>query len=347
MAPDVMRDVDYAVRLGWTLAEFRGRVWYEDHVPIGLPPSALPLTRERSNFDRMTDCHDAIKALVTDLHAEARPFESGTTLGDAINEAAARIKDLREPPTEADPSRTQVRQQLRRLSASWDREIRASLHPKALHGYELGRGFGEARWELEVDDGVSRQERLQSLLGSERVSQLTRILRILRARFDQDTWYALKASLEGWSAQTSRRKRSQSWIDAALNQLRQQSDIWHDLLLLELRADDLVTPELVLRTGRQLAGKLRVFTRWQVVLLTVAGLLVAGGAAALTVSIGDSALFHAVGAFTAAAGALWIGVTGVTTGAKNSASGLFVQLRQAFNAQLAARAATVLPEDGT
>jgi hypothetical protein len=190
---DAAEQVQIALRLGWTLAEFRGR---NELIALGAdapiegvstpsdrPPHVLALGEQRSVHEREIEVERALDILIdhlgfqVDLH-ELTGYRGRK--GTARDEVRGLCIALREASPE---SRHQHWANLDKLLYGWDAKIQDELPGRTLAlawAYKLGRGLGEIAWSLhpQVPDA---ERRWRWMLGKVRRDTLSRYAERLAA----------------------------------------------------------------------------------------------------------------------------------------------------------------------
>ncbi len=334
-------DVISAFRLGWAIAELRGRYRPDlqkaasEQATHGAkrPEHALPLFDERSWKEQRIEVEEIVDALSVALNLEELASD-GRQVG---------FKQLQKPMSDLDgnPDDAKTWNQLTEGFYEWDAAIQdeLTLKPRPAAGYQLGRGLSEAYWNLhpELDD-PSDFRSWTFLLGEHRRATLITLLRRLAAYVDRLTVPAVMTSLEGWGEVAADRR----WRAApdARGVLREQAVLWRDLIRGEQRSEDL---DLRGRSAFSAVGVLVPLLR------TLYPQLILIGAAIVALLIGATHL--ASGTKSTSPNVIYtiLGGLGITSAslyakAKSAATSLFALLRATFDADRAGRAATILPK---
>lgn len=332
--------VSDAIRFGYILTELRGRYLVGDTAPQNVPPGRVfRLRGERSNQERRVQCESVIRELAERLQV------AGLRVSYQKEDADQPTHRLREL-TGAVTDRPDAEAPLHAIDLflfAWDEAILDSLTARSLllsGGYQLGIGFAEIRWAPTT--GYQKDGDGWYYLSQSRVDALTRLLNVVSKRFHPLTLHALEASLWAWGQVYEKPElRTRVAADEALLRaaLHRQTDIWHDLLMGEVDAETLLTPEDVMNNLGAAVPIVRHF-RWPLVMAAVGGLCLALFAGLLQV---NAPVARVVSAVLAVVGLLGVTAGGITARARELATGLFAQLRNAVYADLVAAAATVLP----
>lgn len=331
-------DVISTFRLGWAIAELRGRYRPDlqkaaSEQAAKRPEHALPLFNERSWKEQRIEVHEIVGALCTALK-----LDDLTGNGRQVG-----LKQLQEPMTELDdhPDAPKAWNQLTEAIYEWDAAIQdeLTLKPSLSAGYQLGRGLSETYWNLHPElNGTSDFRSWTFLLGEHRRSTLFILLRRLAAYVDPLTVPAVITSLQAWGKVAADRR----WRDApdARRVLGDQVLLWRDLIRGQQRPEDL---DLRGHNAFSAVGVLVPLVRALYPQLILAGIAIAAlliGATQLasgTKSTNTNVIYTILGG---------LGITSATlyAKAKSAATSLFAVLRTTFNADRAGRAATVLPK---
>lgn len=277
-------DVATALRLGWAVAEVRGRHWSHGPRPTATPlptepGDVLPLRSQRTGSASRRESVSALVSLTrqieldgatefeAELHEVLPPF---TPAGDAL------LVD--DGAQEAGPEWDRVAESF----LDWDGRIQDQLTQRGEHlanAYLLARGVAECYWGLGPERAWTAGGEVTAvspafLLGDERRRELTRML----GRLGPDTVHPLAAagisgSLEAWGdvAADEAWSRDPRMRATLYEQVRQ----WYQLLMLGQDPTTLIRPYARLTTWRYLFRAARTFLP-QTVLAVVALGLVAG-----------------------------------------------------------------------
>ena len=258
-------DVATALRLGWAMAEVRGRLWPRGQRPVFTPLPAvphdelLPLRSQRDSEDSLEEAVAGLVRLATEVqHQKADEY----------------THDLRAIAARGDADRdgwhgTAV------FFRTWDGQLQDDLTiegEQLANAYLLGRGLAECYWGLgqrdawDVDGKPTGVSPL-FLFGEDRQRELTRML----GRLEPDQAHALSASaiagtLEAWEAVASHpRWRQHEQLEVLLyEQVRR----WYQLLVLRQDPTTLVRPGE--RLPRVVTALRTLKTFWPQVVVAVA-----------------------------------------------------------------------------
>jgi hypothetical protein len=343
------RSIADAIRLGWTVAEARGRNWPHGPRPTAteLPPApgdVLPLRSQR------TGCASRRES-VSSLVSLARSFglERGTALEDDLARALPSFDDagdagLRDDGTDVVTPQWRATAQ---CFLDWDARFQDDLTrigEELANGYLLGRGMAECYWGLGPErswtaDGADTGASLAFLLGEDRRRELTRML----GRLDPGVIHSFSAagisgSLEAWGDVAADRARSRDpqMRDLLYQQVRQ----WYQLLIFGQDPTTLIRPYAHLTSTRYMARAVRVF--WPQLVLALLALAVVTGFVVLAGPSGTEWLTpllatSGLGAFAAA----WLLARG-----QSAAQRLITRMRQDAYTDLVAISVAIVPEFG-
>lgn len=334
-----------AFRLGWTLAELRGRIRLGDQDVCMPPPPAgrslhdLPLSTERSAKEQQIQAKRVLVAL-----ADVLGVNPAVNQLSGFSRSNGKTSDFLENLIREGVRSSwsgESRETFFELIWSWDAWIQDKLAEGpfgASSAYQLGRGLAEISWGLDPDSREDDKSwsSWSFLLSRQRVESLGRLVDRLAAYFHENTPAAIKGSLEAWrDAVEGRRVQGQP---QACERLRLQAERWRDVVVAGLDpcvfADQHSASSLA-RTTRvttRLAGAIwpqLVFGILSVVVLIVAVLVMPEDASG--------------GTAVAILGGLGITASSVSARAKAQANALLTQARNSYREQLAIEATTLLP----
>jgi hypothetical protein len=317
-------DVRTAVRLGWAVAELRGRSW-----PVGprpatssLPPRpkhTLPLRSQRGYAASQRSAVRTLAALAGKLGVPADDAESALA-----------------PENEWPAMSTYF--------FDFDARIQDSLASRdeaAANGYLLARGLAECYWGLGPDDdwedaGEQTGVSLRFLFGEDRRRELTRMLgRLGSGRMHSLSASAISGSIEAWG----RVAADDAWahVPDLREQLYEQVRRWYQLLVLDQDPTTLVKPYARLSSPHNFFRFMRLY-RLQIIVGIVALCLIIAFFAFRGQATGEW--------IPSVVGVLGVGgavLTGVLTRAKNTAERLATRMRQDAYTDLVAVAITSVP----
>jgi hypothetical protein len=321
--------VQSALRLGWVVAEVRGR--NRPGGPQGevvrLPPAVndpLPLGIERT----LTEMRIQAQSVMAEL---AKKLQVDTFDGDLCSEVDEAAHDLYRARKGGFPSAlpggTSPEQDAwERLSeAIWrlDAHVQDRLAARSdtqRSGYQLGRGLAENYWALDRS-AADGWDSWPFLFGPRRHSELNRLVGRLAAYAHDLAAAAISGSLEVWRvvAADDQWRRQPS----ILGDLYQQTRDWYGLLVLGQDPTRLVKPYDLLQNWRLTRRAFRLFLPQLVeTALGVAALF--GLVWVVSTKHPASWLAYVLSLL----GALGLGAAGLTTMLKNQAQTLWTRLRQ-------------------
>lgn len=348
-----------AFRLGWAIAEFRGRTRTGHGEDLSAPPvadaartsDALPLSVERLPGEQATESREVLATLAGDLGVDVLVGTlSGQTSGRDML-ASARLRQLAdlhqgersepEDPEHVEEGPERIWRRLQDFLYAWDARIQdllASGPFARASAYQLGRGLAESTWALKVEAPANVWGSWAFVLGEERRAYLQQLLDRLTPYLQPLTLPAVKQTLDRWHQQAgmeASKTVAERRISAAPQKLRQQAQRWRDLIV---TGQD---PRFPLEPGQKVSKRALV---WPIARELWLPLSLAGfGVAAL---IAGAYLVPLSGSAGALAGIL--GVAGITTGtlsakAKSSAQELLKQARSVYDIAVAVQATLILP----
>jgi hypothetical protein len=353
--PDVTIQPDRAkdlMRLGWSLAELRGRIQFGDTDPgrlFEVQPQrtghALPLGEERSPAELLIETKQVVLALAirTSLSLSGDNIEdlNGNKPTAGSQTAAQRLVALADavPKDPQAPTRGPAWNAFTEGLYLWDAMIQdqlATLSFGESSAYQLGRGLAETSWMLTPNAPANSMASWQYLLGAKRCIALTRLLERLDPALPDPCVEATKGSLAAWE----RVAKDDAWRSVAESPifLRQQTTIWRDLLIIGTAPQRLDKPSLLQRMATIVPVIKAMF--WHIVFALIFAVGLAVGAWLLT-RYGTSG---PGGEIVSAVGLLGVTATGLSAKAKATANSLVQRLTDAVSSDLVVSAATYVPK---
>ena len=338
--------VGSALRLGWAVAEVRGRNWPQGPRPTSTalparPGDVLPLRSQRAGPDARRQSAMALVSLASQLGmVRAAEFEAGLTAAlppfDPDGEAA--LVDGGEP-ADGEGWRHTAEFFLR-----WDARFQDELSQRGEHlanGYLLGRGLAESYWGLGPDrvwtvEGEQTAVSLGFLFGPDRREELTRMLgRLGQEDAHSVTAAAISGSLEAWGAVAE----NPTWATAPdlRVQLYEQVRRWYQLLVLGQDPTTLIRPYAKLTSLRTIGRAVRLFWPQAVLAVLALGLITAFFAVAGDTASSWLSPLLAMGGFGAFA------VAGILARGQSAAQRLVTRIRQDAYTDLVALSVTSVP----
>ena len=347
-----------ALRLGWAVAEVRGRHW-----PHGPRPRATPLPLRpdlvlplRSQRVGSASRQEAVASLVTlvgrlDLDRDAT-FEAALQAALAPWSGPwrpAASSPGRRSTADGAPADDAAWRPAGTFFLHWDAWFQDELSGRAeslANGYLLGRGLAECFWGLGPEDqwqldGATSAVSLPFLLGDDRRRELSRMLGRLEPGVTHEmTPPAVAGSLEAWGvvAADPRWSRDPGLRVALYEQVRR----WYQLLILGQDPTTLIRPYARLLNPTGIARAARIF--WPQIALGLVSVALVTAFLAVVGSAGDvgsvpvwfSSLL-ATGGFGAFAAA------GLLAKGKSAAQRVVTRLRQDSYTDLVAVSVTIVP----
>src|SRR5579872_1248891 len=177
MPPDDTDPVLKAIRLGWYVAEVRGRnrlvpLTWDDSTPFERGASDLPLRIERKPREQRIEAQEVVALLASDLGVDNKAGVSDS-FSKQIDDKAKRLYDATD-----DAARTTYSREVVECIFIFDAHIQDVLSAKSdtqACGYQLGRGLSEALWDLDLKAEANRWTSWDHLLGQRRCNELVRL----------------------------------------------------------------------------------------------------------------------------------------------------------------------------
>jgi len=282
--PDDADAVLSALRLGWCVAEVRGR---NREPSPGAPAEptlsvrqiyALPLEMERTAAEQRIQAQTVLWALADKLGVNTDPND-GSKYPERVNSQAERLADLR---AKSSDDAVAAWDTLAELLFRFDAHIQDSLMAKSnmqADGYRLGRALAECYWALNPYN-MTDWTAWEFLLGPSRCAEMTRLLGRLSGYFKPYTAPAIAGSLLVWKNVAD----DPRWRMIAYPALPQQVRVWYELTVLGQDATVLIRPYAHLPYSWIISRAMRNF--WGPITLVVAG---AAGLVTLIVLLGSGA----------------------------------------------------------
>lgn len=337
--PNDVEDVRAAFRLGWAIAELRGRYRPDfragesgvQQAPIARTGHALPLANERTSKEQRIEVIHVLEGLSEQLEATF-PTASGDTKMKRLDVTLRKLDKT--------PEDSGAWNELANGLYYWDADIqdRLALIPIQSAAYQLGRGLAETYWALDSQIADSKDARSWLvLLGDDRRATLNRLIARLADFVDPLTVPAVAASLDAWGELAS----DPHWRlqPDARPALAQQALLWRDLIRGERRPRDLIAGTSALQQIK-LLRKLWPVLWPQFVTGVFAVAAVVDAAIALASGAKNVGLATAFGVL----GGLGITSASLYGRAKASATSLLASIRDATERERVGHAATRRPK---
>src|SRR6266571_1458413 len=339
-APDDADLVLSAIRLGWYMAEVRGR--NRPSAPDGLaaqppdrPTHVLPLRIERTPTELRIEAQMVLIALASKLGVDTNADGSSSYSTEVDGQARALAGLRKEGDTKADAAWDTFAELIYKFDAHIQDHLAAKSDTQAC-GYQLGRGLAECFWALDpnVADGTPSPAAWWFLLGEARYQELCRLLGRLATYMDLYTASAIAGSLQVWKHVAA----DAAWRDAAQQGLHRQVRRWYELVVLGQDPTTLIKPYALLRNFRVILQAIRIF--WGQLALAALG---AGALAVLVAFLGSGTANAAVNTLLGALAVAGLSTAGLSAKLKNAAQALLTRLRQDAYTDLIALAITTAP----
>lgn len=325
-APDDAEAVLAAVRLGWCMAEVRGRnrpdaPASQDFLPDRID-HALPLLSERTFEEARVAAQEVLIALAGKVGVDTAP--DGSSYAREVDRQAKEIRSLRIGRSDASTRWDE----LTGLIYRFDAHIQDSLYAESdtlVCGYQVGRALAECYWALDpsVSDGRNPAA-WQFLLGTGRCYEISSLLGRHAVYMHADTAAVIAGSLMVWRQVAE----DPLWRERALPHLYRQVRIWHDLTVSNRDPSTYIKPYARRRTWAVAWVTIRSFQGRIALALVGVGALIA-----LIVTLGS-------GEGTA----ITTTVLSILTGGGISTAGLSAgRFRSALNTDMTAISITTVP----
>jgi hypothetical protein len=348
--PDDAVKVLTAIRLGWIIAEVRGR--NRPDAPPGAkaflpgdPGKALPLRVEQTQTELRIEAQSVLGTMARELQIDQG--KDHTDFPEAIDSQAKRLNETRAAaaggpavPADAAPADPDAEWlALQELIFKFDAHIQdtmASGPDTVAAGYQLGRALSEPYWALApaLPDQVPSPQAWWFLLGRERCGEMSRLAGRLTAYFHPLTAAAIAGSVQIWKHVAA----DPGWRKNADDELYLQTRRWYELVVMRQDPTTLVRPYALIRNFRTMRRALRIF--WP----EFAGIAIAAAAlSGFAVLLGEhhiSSVFKTALGFIAITG---FSAAGLTARLKNQAQAMVTRLRQDVYTDLVAVAITTAP----
>jgi hypothetical protein len=356
-------DTQALLRLGWALAELRGR-WRQHLTDLPLPASerrkrtdyALPLNHERSSAELGVQAAKELQSLAASLQLDKLPLSHVDELGVLVDVGTPPIDpaglltyfagSMWQPSPHRDPGQgadavAEARHELWNQAAhffyDWDAAIQDHLLGDSFSSaaaYQLGRGLAETYWALQPSAGEKDIGGWHDVLGPERQRALNQMLAQLAPPLDTVTVAALRGSLATWCQKVSAGEVAQG--SSGPDGLYQQIQRWHLVLVEQVPVRSFIDEETLWRHAGKSLRVLQAF--WGQIVLAAVGF---GSAAVAVALLSTASSDRALGAILAILGLFGVTSAGVVARAKASANASLAKLREALDQALAADAITV------
>ncbi|HEV2375687.1 MAG TPA: hypothetical protein VGS19_26425 [Streptosporangiaceae bacterium] len=316
-----------ALRLGWYMAEVRGRHRSEGPADLESGPAlrgyALPLLFERTSTELRVQALAVLGSLADGLGANTSRAD-GSSYSQGLEKHARQLADCRE---HGRAEAATMWQAMSALIYRFDAHIQDVLTARSdlqAGGYQLGRALAECYWALDPGASMAGPASWTFLLGTQRCAEISRLLGRMSSFMAPAAGQAIEGSLKVWKSVAS----DGLWRQGAEDALYRQVRVWYELAVLGQDPVTLIRPYARLRNFYVTRRALAFFSgRLTLAAAGVAGLI------ALIVIVGS-------GAGNAVASTL----LAIVAAAGLSTAGLSARrFAKELNADLATVAITVVP----
>jgi hypothetical protein len=337
-----------AVRLGWTVAEVRGR-----YLPDGQPGASLPLPKrtgdplplqmERDADEVRQTALTVLGALAGDLAVDNDTNTPGIPGSPSFSaEVTAAAHDLA-GTAQGSPEQDATWKKLANVIYTFDSHIQDALAMKSdtvACGYQLGRALAECYWALDPKQPNAPQTwtSWSFLLGTVRCREIGRDLGRLTDYFHPYTTAAIAGSLEIWKSVATNRdwqefmEGDEKWRNNADIALYRQIRNWYELLLFKQDPSTYIKPYAQLRTSA--VARVTIGSFRGRIALAIMGI---GALIALIVTLGSGAGTAVTSTVLSLLAVVGISTAGVSAG----------RFRKDLNTDLIAVAITTAPPEPT
>jgi hypothetical protein len=339
-APGDSANVLNALRLGWYVAEVRGRNRPDGPrpAPHSLPDRkdhVLPLRIERTDPEQRIEAQAVLCKLSHDLGVDMV-----TVKGQQQNQATVIDQQARALAEAAPEAAAQAWDVLASSIYDLDAHTQDSLAAQSdmrSAAYQLGRGLAEVYWALDPDAACNplTPNCWAFLLGENRRRELARLTGRLSAYFNPYCCPAIAGTLSLWQSVAS----DQQWRQGAQSDLFQQLRRWHELLILGQDPSTLIKPYALVKNWR---SSFRVLRALWPQLVTAAVSLALVIAVITLIAEGSSTPF--VKSLLGVLGAVGLSAATLQTRLKTTAQSLLTRFRQDAYTDLVAAEIAVAPD---
>jgi hypothetical protein len=340
-APEDALEVISALRLGWYVAEVRGRNRPGGPQPPGneLPGhdnNVLPLRIERTAAELRAEAQAVLHKLSGDLHVDTVIVnDHEQSLTAAIDQQACALAASAPETTSAVSAWNALAVSIHELDAHAQDTLTAQSDMQAA-AYQLGRGLAEAYWALDpgAADTPLTSQCWTFLLGEHRCEELARLVGRLSGYFSPYCPPAVAGTLCLWQSVAG----DEQWRKGAQDHLYQQLRRWYELLILGQDPSTLIPPYAMLKDWRASSHAVRAL--W--VQLVTAAVSLALVIVLITLILNGSASAF-LKAIIGVVGIVGLSAATVQAGLKTTAQGLMSRFRQDAYTDLVASAIAEAP----
>jgi hypothetical protein len=340
-APEDALEVISALRLGWYIAEVRGRNRPAGPQPAGneLPDRdnhVLPLRIERTAAELRAEAQAVLHKLSGDLHVDTVIVNNREQSRTAIIDQQACALAATVPGTASAVSAwNALAVSMHELDAHAQDTLAAQSDMQGA-AYQLGRGLAEAYWALDPDAACTplTAQCWTFLLGEQRCEELTRLVGRLSGYLNPYCPPAVAGTLCLWQSVAG----DEQWRKGAQDHLYLQLRRWYELLILGQDPSTLIPPYALLKDWR--ASIHAVQALWiQLVTAAISLALVIVLIALILKGSANAFLKAAIGVV----GIVGLSAATVQAGLKTTAQGLMSRFRQDAYTDLVASAIAEAP----
>jgi hypothetical protein len=341
-APEDAPGVVNALRLGWYMAEVRGRTRPAGPQPPGdqLPSRqnhVLPLRIERTATELRIEAQTILHKLSGDLSVDTVTVNNQQQSQTAVIDQQARALAAAAPQdTAADMAWKALATSIYELDARAQDTLTAQSDMQAA-AYQLGRGLAEVYWALDPDAACAPLTPgcWAFLLGEHRCEELTRLAGRLSGYFNPYCPPAIAGTLRLWQSVAS----DQEWRKDAQDHLYRQLRRWYELLILGQDPSTLIQPYALLKDWQASFHALRAL--WiQLVTAAISLALVIG----LITLIANGSANAFLKALLGVLGIVGLSAATIQASLKTTAQGLLSRFRQDAYTDLVAVAIAEAPD---
>lgn len=334
-------EVINALRLGWYVAEVRGRNRPGGPRPPGdeLPSRGhvLPLRVERTVAELRIEAQVILHKLSVDLGVDTVTVDNQEQSRTAVIDQQADDLAAAGPQTGAAAQAwNALAASLYQLDAHTQDTLTAESDMQAA-AYQLGRGLAETYWALDPDASCDplTPECWTFLLGEHRCGELSRLVGRLSGYFNPYCPPAIAGTLSLWQAVAS----DSGWRKGAQDHLYQQIRRWYELLILGQDPSTLIPPYALLKNWQATFHAVRVL--WIQIITAAISLAVVIALVALIFNGSANGLLQAL---LGVVGVVGLSAATVQARLKTSAQGLLGRFRQDAYTDLVAVAIAEAPD---
>jgi len=340
-APDDALEVISALRLGWYIAEVRGR-----NRPAGPQPSVnelpdrdnhvLPLRIERTAAELRAEAQVVLHKLSGDLHVDTVIVDNREQSRTAVIDQQACALSATVPETASAVSAwNALAVSMHELDAHAQDTLTAQSDMQGA-AYQLGRGLAEAYWALDPDVACTplTPQCWTFLLGEQRCEELARLVGRLSGYFNPYCPPAVAGTLCLWQSVAA----DEQWRKGAQDHLYRQLRRWYELLVLGQDPSTLIPPYALLKDWRASVHAMRAL--WAQLVTAAVSLVLVIVLITLILNGSANAVLKAI---IGVVGVVGLSAATIQAGLKTTAQGLVSRFRQDAYTDLVASAIAEAP----